>query len=157
MPIDITPLKNFAEGEMVDNVTIYRNHGDEGPLDQWTGTVEPAPADTVYSGKGLVAPINAYPNQTPEGQGIASYVRYNLLVPVACPVLEINDVIVVNTCRWDAKINGSEFVVESVDRSTFQVARQAQITNREVAGQITPFASEGTTVNVSTVSAVGSV
>lgn len=138
MPIDINPLKNFAEGEMVDDVTVYRNHGDEGTLSPWTGGVTPAPADTIYDGPGLVAPINAYPNKTPEGQAEASYVRYNLLLPISCPMLEINDRVVVNTSKWDPTINNSEFFVESVDRSTFQVARQAQITNREVAGQITP-------------------
>ena len=138
MPIDISPLKRFAEGEMVDSLTVLRNHGDEGPLSPWTGEVSPASADVIYDGPGLVAPINSYPNKTPEGQAEASYVRYNLLLPVACPMLEINDKIIVNTSKWDPTINGSIFFVESVDRSTFQVARQAQITNREVAGQITP-------------------
>jgi len=138
MPIDITPLKNFAEGEMVDSVTIYRNHGDEGALSPWTGDVTPATADTIYTGKALIAPINAYPNKIPEGQAEASYVRYNFLCPVTCPMLEINDKIVVNTSHWDPAINGTELFVESVDHSTFQVARQAQVTNREVAGQITP-------------------
>lgn len=138
MPIDITPLRTFVQGELIDDVTIYRNHGDEGALSPWTGDVTPATADVIYDGLALIAPINAYPNKTPEGQAEASYVRYNFLGPVTCPMLEINDRIVVNTSHWDPTINGSTFFVESVDRSSFQVARQAQITNREIQGQITP-------------------
>jgi len=138
MPIDITPLKNFVLGELIDDVVIYRNDGDEGALSPWTGAVTPATPTTIYTGKALIAPINAYPNKTPEGQAEASYVRYNFLGPVSCPLLKINDKILVITCHWDSAINGTELFVESVDHSSFQVARQAQVTNREVAGQITP-------------------
>lgn len=135
MPLDLTPIKNFVEGEMTDDITIARG-GVEEVFNEWTGRYEPAEDTELYDGKGLVASINAYPNEEPEGQATASYVRYTLMVPLTCPPLLVNDFVILNNCVRDPQLNGTVYNVESVDRSSFQAVRSAQITFREVAGQV---------------------
>ncbi len=136
MPIDLSPITRFVEGEMTDEVTIARGSAND-VFDPHTGKYIPKPDVQLYQGKALVLAINAYPNETPEGGGTASYVRYTLYAPLTCPPLAVNDYVILETCMRDPQINGTIFTIESVDRSSMQAVRQCQMTQRDFAGQIT--------------------
>ena len=74
MAIDLSPITRFVEGEMTDTVLIARNSS-EDVFDEWTGQYNVAYNSPLYEGKGLVLPINAYPNEEPEGMGQAKAIR----------------------------------------------------------------------------------
>jgi hypothetical protein len=135
MPIDLSPITRFVEGEMTDQVTIARGQAND-IFDNHTGKYTSAPDVQLYQGKALVLVINAYPNETPEGGGTASYLRYTLYVPLTCPPLMVNDYVILDVCMRDPQINDTVFTIVSVDRSSMQAARTCQMEQREFAGQI---------------------
>lgn len=138
MPLDLGPITKFAEGEMTDTVRVERGAAEgEDEWDPFNIIYVPASNTIVYpSGKGLVTPINAYATEQPEGEGIGSYVRYDMLLPLSCPPLVKNDFVILEVCFRDAQLNGTLFTVESTDRSSMQAVRRAQLVSREFSGPI---------------------
>lgn len=135
--IDLTPITRFVEGEMVDTILITRDvdgyRTDE--FNRFTGELTPGAAQgTVYNGKGLVMQVSPDTSDEPEGQGEAGYTRYTLMLPLQCPVLQKFDKVVLVTCVRDPLLNGTEFLVHTVDHSTFQAVRTAQLQKRDFSG-----------------------
>lgn len=136
MPLNLDPMRRFAEGEMIDHLLIRRDPDGyrDDPFDEHTGTHTPNPASTIWDGDGMIVPINASPNETAEGGGEASYMRNNIMVPLDSPEIKEGDEVTCVACVRDPTLNGKKFLIESVDRSSFAVFRMALVTERIVSG-----------------------
>jgi hypothetical protein len=135
--IDLTPIKNFVEGEMVDTIEVLRDvdgyRTDE--LNRFTGEMVPGAAQgTIYNGKGLIIQVSPDPSDEPEGGGEAGYTRYTMMLPLQCPVLQRFDKVILVNCVRDPLLNGTTFDVHTVDTGTFQAVRTAQIQKRTFSG-----------------------
>lgn len=138
MPLNLDPIKNFVEGEMVDTILVERPGEGyrDGTMNDLTGVVTEPDPTIIYNDVGLILPVTADPSDEPEGSGEASYTRFTLMLPLTCPELKINDIVTLTNCVRDAANNDTVFYVEGVDHSTFAVVRQALVSKRDFAGNI---------------------
>jgi hypothetical protein len=132
-------MRDTSASALPDTCTITRSGG-EPTLDGDTLDLEPAPAETIYSGACRVRPRGTDEQDTQVGELHETLGDYTATLPALATDdrvtsgdpndVQIDDYITVTTST-DASMVGRHFQVRHVGRSAFQIDRRLGVQDRE--------------------------
>jgi hypothetical protein len=113
-----------AEAIMLDACTITRVTGAEGALDPETGLRDPAPTDTVYSGKCKVQTYEPHESAKESGDHVFTEQRYHLHLPIGAGPVAVNDIATVTAASADTGLVGRSYRIAGLHHKSLATAQR---------------------------------
>lgn len=133
--INLKPIQKFVEAQMTDYCLITTDT--EGTLDDVfdpaTGVYTPPSPDanTVYTGKCFLAPLNVFPSQDIEGGATTISTDFELHIPLSSPQVPVDAVVVMTASMRDANLVGDQFIVKSNQDNSFATDQTLRVYAKE--------------------------
>jgi hypothetical protein len=113
-----------AEAIMLDACTITRVTGPEGPLDPDTGLREPAPTETVYSGKCKVQTYEPHETARESGEHVFTEQRYHLHLPIGVGPVKVGDTAEIIATAADPQLVGRSYRIAALHHKSLATAQR---------------------------------